>query len=79
MVDEVRQHIEEQLSSGIIRKSKSPWASNVVLVRKKNGELRMCIDYRMLNKKTIEDSYAFQELKKCLISKTAISFSVQLI
>ena len=37
MIDEVRQHIEELLSSGIIGKSKSPWAYNVVLVWKKNG------------------------------------------
>lgn len=58
MIDEVRRHIEELLSSGIIRKSKSPYASNVVLVRKKNGKLRMCVDYRMLNKKTVKDSYA---------------------
>ena len=39
MIDELRRHIEELLSSGIIRKSKSPWASNVVLVRKKIGNL----------------------------------------
>ena len=58
MIDEVRKHIEELLSCGIIKKSKSPWASNVVLVRKKNGKLRMCVDYRMLNKKTVKDSYA---------------------
>ena len=49
MIDEVRKHLEELLSSGVIRKSKSPWASNVVLVRKKNGKLRLCVDYRMLN------------------------------
>lgn len=64
MVDEVRKHIEELLSSGIIRKSKSPWASNVVLVRKKNGKLRMCVDYRMLNKKTIKDSYALPRIEE---------------
>ena len=58
MIDEVQRHVEELLSSGIIRKSKSPWASNVVLVRKKNGKLRLCVDYRMLNKKTVKDSYA---------------------
>ena len=58
MIDEVRRHIEELLSSGVIRKSKSPWASNVVLVRKKNGKLRLCVDYRMLNKRTVKDSYA---------------------
>ena len=58
MIDEVCKHIEELLSSCIIKKSKSPWASNVVLVRKKNGKLRMCVDNRMLNTKTVKDNYA---------------------
>ena len=35
MIEGVRQHLEQLLSAGIIRKSKSPWASNIVLVRKK--------------------------------------------
>lgn len=64
MVDEVRKHIEELLSSKVIRKSKSPWASNVVLVRKKNGKLRLCVDYRMLNKKTVKDSYALPRVEE---------------
>ena len=51
MIEEVRQHLEQLLASGVIQKSKSPWASNIVLVRKKNGKLRMCVDYRMLNKR----------------------------
>ena len=58
MMDEVRKHIEELFSSGIIKKSKSPWASNVELVRQKNGILKKCVDYRMLNKKPVNDSYA---------------------
>ena len=58
MVEEVRQHLQQLLSAGIIRKSKSPWASNIVLVRKKNGSLRMCVDYRSLNNRTVKDAYA---------------------
>ena len=42
MVSEVRQHIEQLLSTGIIRKSESPWSSNMVLVRKRNGKLHIC-------------------------------------
>lgn len=64
MIDEVRKHIEELLSSGVIQKSKSPWCSNVVLVRKKNGKLRLCVDYRMLNKKTVKDSYALPRVEE---------------
>lgn len=64
MVEEVRQHLEQLLASGVIQKSKSPWASNIVLVRKKNGKLRMCIDYRMLNKRTVKDAYALPRIEE---------------
>jgi len=57
MIDEVRQQIEQLLACGVIRPSKSPWTSNVVLVRKKNGKLRMCVDYRMPNQKTFQDYF----------------------
>ena len=62
MIDEVRQHIEQLLACGVIRPSKSPWTFNVVLVRKKNGKLRMCVDYRMLNQKTVKDSFALPRI-----------------
>ena len=42
---------------GHIRPSKSPFASSVVLVKKKDCTLRMCIDYRVLNKRTIKNKY----------------------
>ena len=64
MIEEIRQHLEQLLSAGIIRKSKSPWASNIVLVRKKNGSLRMCVDYRSLNKKTVRDAYALPRIEE---------------
>jgi hypothetical protein len=48
MTDDVRNHIQQLLTSGVIRRLKSPWASNVVLVRKKNGDLRMCIEVQGL-------------------------------
>lgn len=58
MIDEVRSHIQQLLSCRMIRKSHSLWASNVVLCQKKDGKLRMCINYRQLNQRTIKDSYA---------------------
>ena len=64
MIEEVRQHIEQLLAGGIIRPSKSPWTSNVVLVRKKNGKLRLCVDYRMLNTKTIKYSFALPRMEE---------------
>ena len=54
----------KMLSTGIIRKSKSPWSSNVVLVRKKNGKLRICVDYRMLNKRSVKDAYALPKIEE---------------
>lgn len=64
MVDEVRAHLEQLLSSGVIQKSKSPWCSNIVLVRKKNGKIRMCVDYRMLNQRTVKDAYALPRIEE---------------
>ena len=56
-VEEVRQHIQEMLDGGAIRPSQSPWCNAVVLVRKKDGTLRFCIDFRRLNAKTRKDSH----------------------
>ena len=64
MISEVRQHIDQLLSTGIIRKSKSPWSSNVVLVRKRNGKLRMCVDYRMFNNRSVKDAYALPKIEE---------------
>ena len=57
MYDDVRVHIKEMLDIGAICKSHSTWASAVVLVWKKDGSLRFCIDLRKLNKQTIKDGY----------------------
>ena len=66
MFTEVKEHLKGLLDGNIIRKSKSPWSSNVVLCRKKNGELRMCIDYRQLNLRTKKDSYALPKIEEIL-------------
>ena len=49
MYEDVRAHIQEMLDIGAILKSHSPWVSAVVLVWKKDGGLRFCIDLRKLN------------------------------
>ena len=52
---ELKEEIKEMLDMGVIRKSSSPYASPVVIVKKKDGSNRICVDYRKLNKVTISD------------------------
>ena len=66
MYEGVRVHIQEMLDIGAIHKSHSPWASAVVLVRKKDGGLRFCIDLRKLNEQTIKDAYSLPQIDKTL-------------
>ncbi|KAK6013854.1 zinc knuckle, partial [Ostertagia ostertagi] len=55
--DEFKDILSSLLQRGIIERSTSEWASPVVLVRKKDGSIRLCIDYRQLNKCTKHDAY----------------------
>ena len=56
------------LEIGAIWKSNSPWASAVVLVRKKDGSLRFCIDLRKLNARTVKDVYSLPRIEDFLDS-----------
>ena len=56
--EEVRKHLKEMEEVGAIRRSNSPCASPVVLVKKKDGSLHFCIDLRKLNARTIKDTYS---------------------
>jgi len=58
--------VEEMRSHGIIEPASSPWASNVVLVRKKDGALRFCVDYRAVNNVTYQDIYHLPCVDSCL-------------
>ena len=54
------------MERGIIRESSSPYASPIVLVRKKDGKLRICVDYRSLNAKTHKDAYPLPRIEEAL-------------
>lgn len=60
--------IDDMLASGVIQPSASPWSSPVVLVRKRDGSVRFCIDYRRLNKITVRDMYPLPRLDHTLDS-----------
>lgn len=53
----MREIIKDLLSKNIIRESESPYASPIILVKKKDGTDRMCVDYRALNAITVKDRY----------------------
>ena len=54
---ELKKQLEELQQSGFIRPSSSPWGAPVLFVKKKDGSMRMCVDYRALNEVTIKNKY----------------------
>ena len=69
-LDEVREHLKLMLDAGVIQPSNSPWCNAVVLVRKKDGSLRFCIDFRKLNSLTVKDSHPLPCICETLESLT---------
>ncbi|UYV60862.1 K02A2.6-like [Cordylochernes scorpioides] len=53
----IKDQIDEMLEEGIIRQSSSPWSFPVILVKKRDGKYRFCVDYRKLNEVTVKDVY----------------------
>ena len=63
---EAKDHIRRLLDGGIIRESHSPYAVPIVLVRKKDGSLRLCVDYRRLNSKTVRDQFPLARIEESI-------------
>ena len=64
--DEIERAIHELLALGHILPTTSPFASSVVMVKKKDDTLRMCIDYRALNKKTMKNQYPITRIDELM-------------
>lgn len=65
-VTEVRKQIDDMLKRGIIRESNSPYSAPIVLVKKKDGTSRFCVDYRKLNSVTKKDAYPIPRIDQTL-------------
>ena len=66
LYEEVRKSLIDMKASGVIKESSSAWASPAVLVRKRDGSLRFCIDFRKLNAKTPRDAYPIPRIEETL-------------
>ncbi|XP_072293407.1 uncharacterized protein [Eucyclogobius newberryi] len=66
----VKDHINQLLEAQVIRESSSPYASPIALVRKKDGTLRLCVDYRQLNCRTRKDAFPLPRIEESLDSLT---------
>ena len=73
---ELQMQLEELLKKGYIRPSVSPWVSPVLFVRKKYGTLRLCIDFRQLNKVVVKNKYPLPRIDDLFVQlKDAKIFS----
>jgi len=63
---ELEKQIEDLLEKKFIRLSASPWGAPVLLVKKKDGSSRLCVDYRQLNKLTIKNKYPLPRIDDLL-------------
>jgi len=62
----VDENVQNMLKAGVIEPSCSPWTSNLVVVAKKDGSLRFCVDYHKLNSVTRRDAYPLPGIDECL-------------
>jgi hypothetical protein len=62
----IREEVNEMVKKGTVRPSQSPWAAPVILVKKKDGTMRFCVDYRKLNVITKKDNYPLPRVDESL-------------
>ena len=62
----LKKQLKELLEKGFIRPCVSPWGAPVMFIKKKDGSLRLCVDYRQLNKLTIKNKYPLPKIDDLL-------------
>lgn len=72
--DEVRDHVNQLLQEGLIAPSSSPWAAPIVVVRKTDGSLRLCVDYRKLNSNTVKDAFPIPRIEDAIDSMSKAKY-----
>lgn len=68
LMPEVKAHVKGLVEQGVIEESVSPYAAPIVVVRKKDGSLRLCVDYRRLNEVTVKDAFPLPRIQDTLDS-----------
>ncbi len=63
---EEEKHLKSMLEAGVIEESVSDWCAAPVLIRKKDGTVRYCLDYRKLNAKTVKDAFPLPLIEECM-------------
>ena len=72
--EKVRQLLKDMMEKKVISPSKSPWASPIVLVQKKDGSTRFCVDYRKVNEVTRKDAYPIPRIDETLDTLAGATF-----
>lgn len=63
-IEAVRKHLQELFDAGVIRESESQYSSPIVVVKKRNNDVLLCIDFQKLNLQTVKDAYALPNLEE---------------
>ena len=74
---ELKKQFEDLLEKKFVRPSASPWGAPVLLVKKKDGSMRLCIDYRQLNKVTIKNRYPLPRIDDLMDQLVGARFSAR--
>ena len=77
-LESLRKWLDENLAKGFIRPSSSPAGSPILFVKKKDGSLRLCVDYRDLNEKTIKNRYPLPLIQETLMQLSKAKYFTKL-